>query len=206
MLSSMSSREKAIVIVLAMVIVVSLIGIGLLMARLIVGGGDGGPVAEVTVTVPMVEVSPTLESGPETESTVTPVPNPKLDESSEAPPEPAGDQPAEVVSKKSDLALLPVMIMEQPLRGNRRYRIEIAAEGNSAVRIWGSWSQTAKGSDGELVLPLPEFIDAQTPHSIAIDPPLANPASWSISVSVAPRGELRPPGLVVTIRDVTGSQ
>lgn len=219
-LSGMSSKEKTIVAVLAVVIVISLIAIGLLIARLVVGSGDS---EQTTGIIPPMATSEGLAApvatsegpsvpGPTSEGTappqpsVTPVPNPTLVEAAQEPPESGDGQRAAVAREESPGPILPAILMNQSLHGGHRYQVEITTKDGSKVHIWGSWSQSAKGADGSLELPLPEFIEGATPFTIDVVPPLDNPASWSVSVSASPKNLLgQPPPLVITVWDVTGS-
>jgi hypothetical protein len=196
--SGMSSKEKTIVAVLGVIIVIALVGIGILVAKLVVDGGDGGQTTNITpaATVPAQAPAP--------QETVTLVANPSL-EGQAATPAPAAAQPVAIVQVKSPGPLLPAILTDQPLHPGRSYRLEIAAADGSAVVIRGSWSQSAKGADGKLELPLPETLDGATPLRLDLVPPMANPSEWSFSVSAVPKDLLgQPPELVITIWDVTG--
>jgi hypothetical protein len=200
--SGMNSREKTLIAALGVVIVIALIGIGLLLARLLTG--EGGQGAEVVITPPPATIESSA-SGPQ--ETATLVTNPDPEAAADLPDVPDSGQPLAVVRVESSAPLLPAILTEQPLRPGRSYRIEIAAIDGSQVAIRGSWSQAARGGDGSLELPLPESIEGTTPYNIALDPPLANPTSWSCSVSVGPRDLLgQPPKLVITIWDETANE
>jgi hypothetical protein len=198
--SGMNSREKTLIAALGVVIVIALIGIGLLLARLLVG--DGGQPAEVEITPPAV--AQTTVAGPQETATLIANPDP---EGAGEPPEASGDgQPVAVVRVESGGPLLPAILTDQPLRPGRSYRIEITAIDGSQVAIRGSWSQAARGGDGSLKLPLPEPIEGKTPHTIVLKAPVSNPTSWSCSVSAGPQDLLgQPPKLVITIWDETGN-
>jgi len=185
----MSSRERTIVIVLAVIIVVALAGIGVLAAKLV--SDDGEPTVVATA----------LPGG-----TITPVPPP--------PPEPAVDtpvtnvgQPVEVVRAEGVGPGSPVIIAAQALHPGRRYRIEIAAANGAKVAINGSWSQAAVATQGQPAAPQIEFFDGVTPHEIEVVSPVSNPEMWSVSVSAGPANILgEQPVLVVIIWDVTEAQ
>jgi hypothetical protein len=198
--SEMSSRERTIIAVLAGVIVIALIGIGVLAAKLI-GGGGSQPAAGVTppaATLAEVSTPPV---------TVTLVANPSLEEAVEEAAVAVGEQPVAIARAESPGALLPVIVANQALQGDHRYQIEIAAEDGSSVPIRGSWSQSAKSASGDLALPLPESIEATTPFRLDVVPPMSQPSEWRITVSAAPRDLLgQPPHLAITIWDVTGSE
>jgi len=197
--SGMSSRERTVVAVLAVVIVLALVGIGLLIAKLAID--KGGQSSGVTPAA-------TSEGSPIPAAlTATLVANPSLEEAVEEPAQPVSEQPVAIAQAKSPAPLLPVILAEQPLHGSRHYRLEITAEDGSHVRISGSWSQSAKGAGGNMVLPLPEPYEAATPFGLDITPPIEAPSSWRISVSAAPKDLLaNPPALIITIWDTTGSQ
>jgi hypothetical protein len=199
--SEMSSRERTIIGVLAGIIVIALIGIGVLVAKLAAGGGSNQPAGGITgpaATLAEISTPPV---------TVTLVANPSLDQIVEEAAAPVSEQPVAVARAESPGALLPVIVPNQALQGDHRYRIEIEAEDGSSVLIRGSWSQSAKSASGELALPLPESIEATTPFRLEVVPPMNNPSEWRITVSAAPKDLLaQPPHLAITIWDVTGSQ
>jgi hypothetical protein len=198
-LSGMNSREKTAVIVLGVIIVVALIGIGILIAKLIVNGRDDAQATHITpaVTAPQA-IAP--------QETATLVANPSLGGEA-ATPAAAGSGPVMVVRVESPGPLLPVILMDQPLHAGRTYQVEIGAADGSRVAIRGSWSHSAKSVDGRLELPLPESIEATTPFRLDLVPPVPNPASWSLSLSASPKNLLdQPPRLVITVWDVTSSE
>jgi hypothetical protein len=195
--SGMNSREKTIVAVLGVIIVVALVGIGVLVAKLISSGGDGGQAAGITPAA----TATAQVTGPQ--ETATLVANPSL-EGEAATPAPGGAEPVVVVQVASSAPLLPAILLDQALLPSRSYRIEIAAVDGSKIAIRGSWSHSAKSADGKLELPLPTSIEGTTPLSLDLVPPMANAVSWSISVSASPRDLLgQPPRLVIKIWDVT---
>jgi len=204
--SQMNSRERTIVIVLGIVILIALVGIGVLAARLIAGNGNGGEEAinVVTATVPA--------SGDQVEATITPVAPPSLEgapaasEGDQAPPAPSGSEPVVVVRAESPGPIAPAIIPEQTLAAGHRYRIEITAVDGSEVTIEGSWSQAATSASGEAAAPQIEFFEGTTPYEIAVEAPVADPANWRLSVSAGPSDLLgQPPALAITIWDVTGT-
>ncbi|MGD2206633.1 MAG: hypothetical protein PVH17_07630 [Anaerolineae bacterium] len=199
--SGINSREKTIIAILAVVIVIALIGIGILVARLVTGDKEGGETGGITpvATAPGGAVS--------SEATATLVANPSLKEPAEATPAAVGDQPVAVVRVESPKQLLPAILTDHALHPGHRYRLEITAIDGSSVAIRGSWSQSAKTADGNLELPLPESIEGKTPFRLDIEPPAANPTSWSLSASASPKDLLgNPPKLVIIVWDVTGSK
>jgi hypothetical protein len=187
--SGMGSREKTLIVVLGVIIIIALVGIGILAAKLLVG--DGGeqaagitPPAATEETLPLSAATATLEQ----ES-----------------PASAGGQPVRVVSEPSPSGRLPAILMDQPLRGDRSYRVEIVTEDGSSIDIRGSWRQKAKSASGDLELALPESIDAKTPFSLDLTPPVDSPREWSVSISASAKDLVpEPPRLVITIWDVTG--
>lgn len=201
-LSGASSREKVLIAVLAVIIVIALVGIGVLLARLLVDGGAdeqaGGITPAATTAVTAEPPAPTA----------TLVDNPSLEGEGEAlppPPPPAGNEPVVVVREEGAGPGLPVLIASQPLNAGRRYRIEITAAGGSAVAVQGSWGQSASGEGPEVAVMPRESFEGRTPLTIEVQPLLENPTSWSISVSAGP-GDLlgQPSKLVITIWDVGG--
>ncbi len=229
--SQMSSREKTIVAVLGVVILIALIGIGILVARLITGGADEQAL-EITVvpTTPVEEAStaalqeaptsaageaPTAESGQApasgSESTpagvvgITPVAAPSLEGLSLSPPKPISDQPVVVARQQSVRPGAPVIIASHPLYAGRRYRLEITAADGSEVAIQGSWGQAATSVSGKVTAPQIQFFEGTTPFLVDVVAPVADPVLWSCSISAGPKDLLgQPPGLVITIWDVTG--
>jgi hypothetical protein len=212
-LSNMSSREKIVVGVLGIVILLALIGIGVLAANLVSRSGEKQEVAGESATAAAVEGEDLPAGGTEatsipgapteSEADITPVATPLL---REAPAAGAGD--GEVVVRQEGVGpLAPVVIADQPLLPGRRYRIEIQAVDGSRVAIHGSWSQAAVGGGGTLSAPTIEFFEGQTPHRIDLALPLAEAEMWSCSVSAALQvgqsASLSGPALAIEIRDVT---
>jgi hypothetical protein len=200
-LSEMNSREKTIVAVLGVIIVIALIGIGFLVAKLVADGRAGGEATGIAVTgtVPVEASTP--------EATFTFVAPASVDGLAETTPAPISDQPVAVVRVESLSPGLPVLLVNQPLHGDRRYRLEVAAADGSAAKIAGNWSQAASGAAGEAQIDFAEPIDGTTPFIVDVDPPVANPKSWSLSASVGPKELLgSPPSLVIIVWDVTGTQ
>jgi hypothetical protein len=190
--SSMSSREKAILGVLAVVIVIALIGIGLLAAKLL-AGDDGDPAAGITPPPPTVLP----------DAVITQVVNPSLDKTAEPPSESLSREPVKVVEIKSSSPILPVVLFEQPLHPGRLYELQITAEKDAQVDIWGSWSQSARTAGGGLEIPLPVSIKDKTPYTLKLEPPVEDAVAWSLTVSISPQDLLNdPPHLVVTVWDI----
>lgn len=196
--SEMSSKERTTIIVLAVIIGLAVIGIGVLAAKVLVGGGE----QETGVTVP----APTLEAvGPS--ATVTLIADVAPDVASSGSAQSVGVNAVAVVQAKNLGPLLPAMLSQQPLDGRRQYRVEIVAEDGSAVRISGNWSQSTTSVGGELELSLPENFKGETPLVLDLNPGIDNPKEWKVSVSASPDDLLGdPPNLVITIWDVTGSE
>jgi hypothetical protein len=185
---------------------IALVGIGVLAARLIAGNGNDGEeaISVATTTVPA--------SGDQAEATITPVAPPSMDEApsasegDQAPPAPSGSEPVVVIQAESPGPMAPAIIPEQTLAAGHRYRIEITAADGSEVTIEGSWSQAATSASGEVAAPQIEFFEGTTPYEIPVEAPVADPASWRLSVSAGPSDLLgQSPALVITIWDVTGT-
>lgn len=205
-LSRMSSKEKTIVAILAVVIVLSLVGIGILAAQLI-GGDDedeGGSIAVATATggVPTAAATPGAEGEG---SEVTPVDTPALEQPRDVPPPVAAGQPVAVAQAESVGPLAPAIIVDQPLYANHRYKIEIRTVDGSQLAIEGSWSQAATSSSGQLVSPQIEFFEGVTPHTIQVEPPVADPETWGCSVRASLKEPLgKTTAVIITVWDVTG--
>jgi len=199
--SQMSSREKTILIVLALIIVLALVGIGILAARLLTGGEGATGDSPITVV-------PTAAVGASTpEVTITLVATPALEELAVTTPEPVSDQLVAVAREESPGPLLPVLLTNSPLHAGHNYRLEITAKDGSSVAIRGSWSQAALSAAGGIAADLPEMFEGTTPYSLEITAPIADPSSWSVSASAAPKelfGEA--PILVITLYDATGTR
>jgi hypothetical protein len=232
--SGMSSREKTVVAVLGVVILIALIGIGFLVARLVTGDrvADRGP--EITVPPTSAaegapatgsEGAPTAgsegapaagsegapaagaEGAPGGDVAITPVPAPSLDNLDKAPPGPVSDQPEVVVRMQSTGPGAPVIIAAQPLHAGRSYRLEITAEDGSKVAIQGSWSQSATSASGKVEAPQIEFFEGTTPYEVNVVSPVPDPALWGVSASAGAKDLLgQPPVLMITIWDVTGAK
>lgn len=225
--SGMSSRERIIVIVLGVVILLALIGIGILAAKLVSGTGDEQVSVDQSATVASQEEGPPVGSAEETPppavageaetpavaADITPVAPPVLQE---APPPASDAAEGQLLVRQEGMGgLAPVVIANQALQPGHRYRIEIQAVDGSRVGIHGSWSQAAQRADGTLSAPAIQLFEGQTPYNIDLDAPLAEPARWSCSVSAAVKVEplatglgtqLSGPVLAIEILDVTGSQ
>ena len=216
-LSNMSSREKIVVGVLGLVILLALVGIGILAANLVSRSDEEQEVAGESATAAAVEGEDLPAGGTEATALpgapaageapegadITPVATPLL---REAPAAGAGD--GEVVVRQEGVGpLAPVVIADQPLQPGRRYRIEIQAVDGSRVAIHGSWSQAGVGGGGTLSAPTIEFFEGQTPYRIDLALPLAEAEMWSCSVSAAVQvgqgAALSGPALAIEILDVT---
>jgi hypothetical protein len=221
--SGMSARERTVVAVLGIVILLALVGIGILTANLVARPGDEQEVAGTYATATAAAAQGegmaaggaeeatvpggTGEAGaPASAADITPVATPLLQEA----PAAAADLPGgEVIVRQEGVGpLAPVVIADQTLQPGRRYRIEIQAMDGSRVNIHGSWSQAAVGGGGSLSAPAIEFFEGQTPYRIDLALPLANAEMWSCSVSAAIKGAnlASGPALAIEIQDVTGSQ
>jgi len=214
--SQMSSKEKTVVAVLGVVILIALVGIGILVARFVTSGEAGKQALEITVAptatgeeVPMAGSgeAPATESGsaPGVEVTNTPIAPPSLEELEKAAPGPISSQPEVVARMQSPGPGLPVIIAGQPLHAGRRYRLEITAADGSKAAIQGSWSQSATSASGKVTAPQMEFFEATTPYEVNIVSPVGDPVLWGFSVSAGPKDVLGQPSiLVITIWDDTG--
>jgi len=200
--SGASSRERTLLIVLAVVIVVALIGIGLLLAKLLVSGGGeqaGGITPAPTTTADASAAEPTI----------TPIDAPALQPADQPPGGPTGGEPVVLVRAESVGPLAPAMLVNQALQSGHQYRLEVTAQDGSAVAVEGNWSQAATSASGQATPPQIEFFEGTTPYQVDIAPPVADPEMWSVSVSAGLRkadvlGDA--PKVVITIWDVTGSQ
>ena len=207
--SNMTSKEKTIVAVLGVVILIALIGIGILVARLITGGDADSQSPDISVA-PTTDTTTTTQgddAGPGSagEATITAVAPPDLEEPDELPPAEVSEQPVVAARAESPGPLSPVIIASHPLYAGHRYRVEITAADGSKVAIQGSWSQAATSASGEVAAPEIEFFEGTTPYQVNVVSPVADPSLWSVSVSAGPKDLLgQPPGLVITIWDVTG--
>ncbi|MEJ2212009.1 MAG: hypothetical protein P8129_23660 [Anaerolineae bacterium] len=215
-LSGMSSKEKTIVAVLAVVIVLALVGIGILAAQLIGDNNEeGGSVAVATSTSGAATVAATPGGGEEgTEATpgaegggsgVTPVDTPALAQGQDVPPPVEGDEPVAVGQAESVGPLAPAILVDQPLYAHHLYEIEIKTADGSQLAIEGSWSQAATSSSGEVVAPQVEFFEGLTPYTIALQAPVADPAKWGCSARASLKESLgQTTHVVITVWDVTG--
>ena len=195
--SEMSSRERTTIIVLVVVIGLAVIGIGILAARFLIGNGED----ETAITAP----APTTEVV-ESSATVTLAVEATPEGSDPGSAQSAAVNQVEVVQVKNSGPLLPVMLTQHPLDGQRQYRMEIVAANGSTVSIKGNWSQSTTSAGGDLDLSLPENFEGETPLLLDLDPGIDNPKEWLFSVSVSPKDLLGdPPLLILTIWDVTGS-
>jgi hypothetical protein len=230
--SQMSSREKTIVAVLGVVILIALIGIGVLVARLVTGGeGDTEAPAITVIPTTAAGEAPPPESGTEptaaagatsasqegqgtasqpaggtgAEGAITAVPAPSLEGLDTSGPVPVSDQPVVVARQEGVGPGSPVIIADHPLHAGHRYRLEITAADGSQVAIQGSWGQAATSASGEVAAPQIEFFEGTTPFRVDIVAPVSDPVLWSCSASAGVTDLLgQPPGLVITIWDVTG--
>ncbi|MBN1659573.1 MAG: hypothetical protein JXA93_14300 [Anaerolineae bacterium] len=187
-LSNMSSRERTIVIVLAVIIVIALLGIGILAARLMQGE----------------EPDATASAAPPETITAIPPPSPGAPV---ATPVTNVGKPVAVTRAEGLGPGVPVMIVAQALHPGRRYRIEIAAADGASVQVNGNWSQGAVALQGQPAAPQIEFFEGVTPYQIEVVSPVPNPEMWSVSVSAGPKNILgAQPRLVITIWDVTEAE
>lgn len=206
-LSGMSSKEKTIVAVLGVVIILSLVGIGILAAQLLGDGGDeGGSVAVATATSGAPAAAVTPEAGGEG-SEVAPVDTPALEQPGDVPPPIVADEPVAVAEVESVGPLAPAILVDQPLYANHRYEIEIRTADGSQLTIAGSWSQAATSGSGQLVAPQVEFFEGTTPYTILIEAPVADPEMWGCAVQASLKEPLgQTTKVVITVWDVTGVQ
>jgi hypothetical protein len=200
----MNSREKTIIAILVVVILVALIGIGILVARLVTGDKTSGDSPAITVVATPVAGAATPGVS---EGTITPVATPSLKDLAQTTPQPVAASPVVVVRTESPGSPLPVLLTNYPLHAGRVYRLEVTAIDGSAFPIQGSWSQAAMGAGGEVAATLPELFEAKTPYNIDVVSPVTNPSTWSISASAAPANLLAQTAtLVITVYDVTGTE
>ncbi len=200
-LSGMSSREKTIVAVLAVVIVLALVGIGIVAAQLINGDSE-----DDTAPIAVASASASPQPG-DTDTEITPVPPPELEEPKDEPPPSEATQPVAVARAESPGPLAPAMIASQTLYAGHRYRIEIRAADGSQLAVTGSWSQAATSSGQQVAPPQIEFFEGTTPHNITVNSPVANPEMWACSVSASFKEGLgTSTSLMITIWDVTGAE
>ena len=199
--SGLSSKQKTVVAILVVVIVLALLGIGVLLAKLVGGDHGGGQSLQITVAASTQAVAPA--------ATVTLVSPPVMEELVKLAPSPISDQPVLVAREEGIGPLAPVIIVSQPLNPGHRYRLEISALDGSKAAIYGSWGQLATSTDGQVALPQIEFFEGTTPFYVDVVSPIENAGMWSCSVSAGLRspdllGAL--PNLAISIWDVTGSK
>jgi hypothetical protein len=211
--SQMSSREKTVVAVLGVVILVALIGIGVLVARLVTGGQGEEPEIVVIPTTTGEATTGELGQAPapgsesETAPDITPVAPPSLEGLDTTPPAPVSAQAAVVIWLEGIGPGLPVSIPSQTLHAGRRYRLEITTTDGSAVPIQGSWGQSATSASGKVVSPQIELFEGVTPFQVDLVAPVPDPVLWSCSASAGLKELMaNPPTLVITIWDVSGIQ
>ena len=197
-LSGMSSREKTVVAILGVVIILALVGIGILLARLLADSSSSAPEG--------ISVTETAVAAVQPQATVTLVDAPSLEGLGEPAPVAAGAEPVVVKRVESVGPLAPVMIASQPLSAGHRYRLEVTASDESTVPIHGSWSQSATSASGQVAAPQIEFFESSTPYRVDIEAPVADPSMWGVSISAGPQGLGGQANLVITVWDVTGSQ
>ncbi len=196
--SEMESREKTIIAVLGVIIVIALIGIGLLVAKLASDDSSATEGISVTGEAPEAAVP---------EATFTPVATASLEGLAKTTPATVGSQPVAVAQEKGIAPGLPVIMANEPLHAGHSYRLEVTAADGSKAKVSGSWSQAARNAAGAVEMDVSKPIEGTTPLSVDIEPPLSNPSSWSLSASVGPKELLGDnPVLVITLWDVTGSK
>lgn len=199
-LSEMSSKEKTIVVILGIVIVIALVGIGILAAQLVTGG-DGGEQADLVVP----ESPAASQAAPV--ATHTLVPPPEAGAAAKAIPGPATGQAEAVVREEGVAPGLPVLLVGQLLDGSRSYRLEVTTADGSVAIVSGSWSQTAVNTKGDIDKVLPKRLEGKTPIYVEINPPVANPETWILSASAGPKDLLSKTGpLAIILWDVTESE
>ena len=198
-LSEMSSKEKTIVVILGIVIIIALVGIGVLVARLVTGDSARGDSDAIVVPE-------TTGAAGEPAATNTIVPPPEAGEASKAVPEPATGKAEAVVREEGVRAGLPVLLAGQALDGNRSYRLEITTADGVPAAVSGSWSQTATGSQGKVEM-ASDRLEGTTPIVIEIKAPLKKPKTWILSASAGPKDLLSKTGpLQIILWDVTESE
>jgi hypothetical protein len=196
--SNMNSKEKTVVAILGVIILVALAGIGILVARL-VADSEG----EVVVTV-----LPTAGQAQATaEVAITQVAAPSLSAAAAVTPAAISDEPVVVARSQGAGPGFPVIIADEPLAAGHRYRLEVAAADGSQAPIQGSWGQSATSASGQVAAPQIKFFEGTTPFSVDLAVPVADPVLWGCSMSAGVKGVLAsPPVLVITVYDVTGVQ
>jgi hypothetical protein len=196
--SEMDSREKTIIAVLGVVIVIALIGIGFLVAKLASDGTSSSEAVSVTGAAPGAGTPV---------ATFTLVATASLEGLVQTTPATVGSQPVAVAQAKGIAPGLPAIMINEPLHGGHSYRLEVTAADGSKAKVSGSWSQSARNDAGAVEMDVSKPIEGKTPLSVDIKPPLSNPSSWSLSASVGPEDLLGDnPVLVITLWDVTGSE
>jgi hypothetical protein len=194
----MNSKEKTIVALLGVVILVALIGIGFLLAKLITDAKDK-PAEGISVTETAAAAAPL--------ATATLIAAPSLEGMAKAAPVTVGSEPVVVARQESVGPLAPVLIVAHPLEAGHRYRLMVTASNDKKVPISGSWSQSATSVSGKVAAPQIEFFEGTTPHTIDIKAPVPDPNMWGVSISAGPKAAtLNSPNLILTILDVTGAQ
>ena len=206
--SEASSREKTLLVVLVVVIILALIGIGILLAKLLLGG-EGEKAGGIT---PAPTTAAAAEAGV-AEPTITPI-EASIVQQAELPaeatsPAASGSEPVVLVQVESVGPLAPAMIVNQALQPGHRYRLEVTAQDGTAIAVEGNWSQAATSASGQATAPQIEFFKGTTPYRIDIAPPVADPKIWGISVSAGFKGAdllAEGPAVVITIWDVTAGE
>ncbi len=217
----MSSKEKTIIGVLAVVIVLALVGIGVLAAKLLGGeettAATAIPTGEEAVALPVTSTpAATPQEGEPPTAALPPSPPPGSPPPDQPPAgQPPGNQPLEgqppggpppviVFRAESAGPGLPAIITDHPLQPGHRYRLEIISADGSVQPIKGNWSQAATSAGGQVAPPQIEFFEGETPYTIEVVPPVADPAQWGLSISASPKD---PVGqqiiLVIILYDVT---
>ena len=196
--SEMGSREKTIIAVLGVVIVIALIGIGFLVAKLATDDTSATEGLSITVAAPEAAVPV---------ATFTLVATASLEGLVKTTPVAVSSQPVAVAQEKGIAPGLPAIMVNEPLHAGHSYRLEVTAADGSKAKVSGSWSQAARNAAGAVEMDVSKSIEGKTPLGVDIEPPVSNPSSWSLSASVGPKDLLGDnPVLVITLWDVTGSK
>ena len=200
-MSEMSSKEKTVVVILGIVIIIALVGLGVLVARL----GTGGPSSQQGDAIQVPATSQSGEAAPAATNTL--VPPPEAGAAAKPLPDPAINQGEAVVREEGVAPGLPVLLVGQPLDGSRSYRLKVTTADGSTATVSGSWSQTAVNAKGKVDASASERLEGKTPIVVDIKAPFANPKTWTLSASAGPKDLLAKTGpLVIILWDVTGSE
>ena len=195
----MTSKEKTIVAVLAVVIILALAGIGVLAAQLI-GEKNETAITVVPTSGESAALPVTATPPPPPTMTAVPIMTPTQDSSHSS----SGQLPV-VARAQSAGPGLPAIITDHPLKAGHRYRLVIISADNRKIAIEGNWSQAATSASGKVAAPQIEFFKGATPYTIEVISPVPDPTIWGVSVSAMPQNPVGQSAiLVILLYDVTG--